>query len=128
MNQEKHKEIAEIINIVRNTKNMLDNGGGQIRLNDVSKRLADYFGREDKNICINCRHKIDGEDGYLFHSYNYRNDKVCQRGLYEELRRCGCTKPERFNRKQFLKECGVDDVDEEKEAKADAKLNEMEGD
>ena len=44
--------------------------------------------------CKNCNHQIDGEKGYLFHRYNYRNDRVCKHGLYEELKPCSCTKPE----------------------------------
>ena len=47
-----------------------------------------------QTICKNCGHLIDGEGNYLFHRYNYRNDRVCRHGLYENLKACGCTNPE----------------------------------
>lgn len=76
MNSKDYKEIAKIINEVR----IFNKKFGFITadLNRLSNKLADYFEREWKKICME-----------KYGNHNITTDKAY------------------FNRKQFLKECGV---------------------
>lgn len=91
MNQENYTEIAKIIYIRKKNFAVCDkpnfNGDSyKMACDEIAKDLADYFGEEDKKLKRISKHNKLSSDKE-FKDY---------------------WKKEHFNRKQFLKECGVE--------------------
>ena len=90
MNQKDYKEIAGIIKLYLSDREAVDK---QIKSFLVEK-LADYFEREDK-VCSNCK------------TPNMILIKNLPEGLRYKCNGCLFFHKLKFNKKQFLKDCGV---------------------
>ena len=89
MKQKDHKEIAGIISVYITTFEK------PIYFNSLCKDLANYFEREDK-ICSNCK------------TPNMKLIKNLPEGLRYKCNECLFFHKLKFNKKQFLKDCGVE--------------------
>lgn len=77
MNQKDYKAIAEIIKGLISEGHTDFHAGERVMLKTISRRLADYFERENKSLGANGYIIVDGKRVY------------------------------KFNKKQFLRDCGV---------------------